>query len=341
MLLNLIWAILNVILIAGISSIFCNAVENFGEKLGISEGVTGAVFAAIATALPETIIPVLALITEPKSQGDIGADISIGAILGAPFMLSTLALFIVTISTLKKRGLTGVIKPERSGVYRDLKFFSIGYILVIIAAFIPHGDLYRYFCYFIAILLFITYISYLYFTVKASKKLIEIGHQTVANNKLLLSSLGLKDTMPIISIQLIFSIIMLILVAKFFIINVVNLSQALNLSTFFISIVLIPIATEMPEKMNSIIWLKQRKDTLAISNITGAMVFQGTLLPIIGILYTNWTIANPIHMISIGATLLATLLFYVKLKRGELHVWMFISNMIIYIISILISFYLS
>ncbi len=38
-----------------------------------------------------------------------------------------------------------------------------------------------------------------------------------------------------------------------------------------------PIATELPEKFNAVIWIRQGKDTLAMGNITGAMVFQASI----------------------------------------------------------------
>jgi cation:H+ antiporter len=41
---------LAIILIA--SELFTNALEHLGERLGISEGVTGSIFAAVGTALP-------------------------------------------------------------------------------------------------------------------------------------------------------------------------------------------------------------------------------------------------------------------------------------------------
>ena len=48
-----------VILVA--AEIFTNALEHLGEKLRISEGVTGSIFAAVGTALPETLVPLLAI----------------------------------------------------------------------------------------------------------------------------------------------------------------------------------------------------------------------------------------------------------------------------------------
>ncbi len=67
-----------IILIA--SEIFTNALEHLGERLKISEGVTGSLFAAIGTALPETMVPIWPwlparrplMLTKRLAWGDIG-----------------------------------------------------------------------------------------------------------------------------------------------------------------------------------------------------------------------------------------------------------------------------
>ena len=124
-----------VILVA--AEIFTNALEHLGEKLKISEGVTGSIFAAIGTALPETLVPLLALLS---SHGDAKTnhDVGVGAILGAPLMLSTLTMFIMAISVIGHRGLGGHLKPEKTGLIRDLDFFIFSFIFAGIALFIPH-----------------------------------------------------------------------------------------------------------------------------------------------------------------------------------------------------------
>ena len=81
-------------------------------------------------------------------------------------------------------------------------------------------------------------------------------------------------------------------------------------------------------------WLRKGKDTLAIGNITGAMVFQGSLLPILGILFTNWSLDNPLPLISILITLIATLWFYFNVNRNNIRVWHFGINGLLYIINI-------
>ena len=48
-----------------------------------------------------------------------------------------------------------------------------------------------------------------------------------------------------------------------------------------------PIATELPEKFNSVIWIRQGKDTLAMGNITGAMVFQSTIPTVVALLFAT------------------------------------------------------
>ena len=84
---DILFTALSLILILASCLIFTNAIEWFGKKLNLSQGVVGSVFAAIGTALPETIIPIIAILyyNDDKSK-----EIGIGAIAGAPFMLSTL-----------------------------------------------------------------------------------------------------------------------------------------------------------------------------------------------------------------------------------------------------------
>ena len=70
------------------------------------QGAVGSLLAAVGTALPESMIAIVAIL-EPVISGDTsgeGALIGIGAILGAPFMLATLAMFVVGVSALVFRG---------------------------------------------------------------------------------------------------------------------------------------------------------------------------------------------------------------------------------------------
>ena len=79
------------------AELFTNGIEWFGKKLDLAEGAVGSVLAAVGTALPETMIPLIAILI---TGGAAANEVGIGAILGAPFMLSTLAMFVTGIAVL-------------------------------------------------------------------------------------------------------------------------------------------------------------------------------------------------------------------------------------------------
>ncbi len=85
---------------------FTNALEHLGERLKISEGVTGSIFAAVGTALPETMVPVVAILSTASTQ-QVREEVGVGAILGAPLMLSTLTMFLMALFAIHKRGWSG------------------------------------------------------------------------------------------------------------------------------------------------------------------------------------------------------------------------------------------
>jgi cation:H+ antiporter len=334
---NFLWLLVLLILIVWISNLFCNALEHLGEKLNISDGVTGSIFAAIGTALPETMIPILALFTTNKNSHN--DDIGIGAILGAPFMLSTLSLFIMAIFTFKKRGINGKLQPHFNSIKRDLKFFIFSYTIAFISIFCQHYKFSNILNSLFTFTLGFNYLIYLLITFKESKILAKSGQTTVAKDKLILAQLcRLNPSIIIISTQLLIAIILLLISANFFIVHVNKISNMYHISSFLIALIIIPIATEMPEKINSIIWLKNNKDTLAIGNITGAMVFQGSLLPIVGILFSNnWNLTSILPLFGIITTLLASLWFYLNVKNHNIRLWHFIINGLLYITSITLS----
>lgn len=318
-------AMLVIILIA--AEVFTNALEHLGEKLGISEGVTGSIFAAVGTAMPETMVPLLAIFAGTSSVTT-NHEIGVGAILGAPLMLATLSLFLMAASVITHRKLSGHLRPERTGLTRDLNFFIVAFLFAAAALFIPHTNAgARYGMGFVMIMI---YVIYVWQTIRASKDLVEEGHATEAEGAMFMSKLGIPTNTATITLQLLIGLALLIAGAKGFINGVEAASAVLGISALMLSLLIIPIATELPEKVNSILWIRKGKDTLAFGNITGAMVFQGTLLPAIGIMLTPWEPRKEV-LAGIIITLIAAIWMRYLMAKGGIRVWHLMVNGALYI----------
>ena len=294
---------------------FTNALEHLGDRLGISEGVTGSIFAAVGTALPEAMVPIVAIFSTATSgaPAQLGEEVGVGAILGAPMMLSTLTLFIMALFVSPQRGWRGALTPEPTGLRRDLRWFLISFGLSAVALFVPHHITLARIG--IGMALVTLYFLYVMVTLRASADLVAEGHGTEAEHALYLSKTSLPTNMPVILIQLALGLGMIVFGANLFVDGIEGLSHWLDISALILSLLIIPVATELPEKINSILWIRRRKDTLAFGNITGALVFQGSLLPAIGVLLTPWSPSPPV-LLGAGLTLLAGGYTYLLVQRG-------------------------
>src|SRR4029079_17411677 len=115
-----------------------NGIEWFGRKLELAEGAVGSVLAAVGTALPETMIPIIAILSGGGSSAAHGGGV--GAILGAPFMLSTLAMFVTGVAVLivaRNRPGRDAMPVDTGVLAHDMRYFAIAYGLAIAAPFLP------------------------------------------------------------------------------------------------------------------------------------------------------------------------------------------------------------
>ena len=134
MLIHMDWVLLVIslfVILAG-AELFTNGVEWVGEGFGLSEGAVGSVLAAVGTALPETILPIIAIASGHAS----GEEIGVGAILGAPFMLTTLAMVVIAVAILLfARGgrRSRDLDIDRGVIRQDLGYFLVMYSLAVVA----------------------------------------------------------------------------------------------------------------------------------------------------------------------------------------------------------------
>jgi len=84
--------------------------------------------------------------------------------------------------------------------------------------------------------------------------------------------------------------------------------------TLVLSLVLAPLATELPEKANSILWVRDDKDSLAVGNVTGAMAFQASLPIAFGLAFTEWQL-EPAALVAGAVGILGGAVALVALRR--------------------------
>lgn len=320
------------IILAG-SELFTNGIEWFGRKLDLAEGAVGSVLAAVGTALPETLIPIIAIFF---STGKSGHDIGMGAILGAPLMLSTLAFFVTGLAVFifKATGRRSLRMNVDVGVLgRDLKTFMFVYTIAIGAMFIPWRPV-KLVVAVILVGIYVFYVRQTFLHESEHEEEHELGrlhfHRKHESPKL-----------RIIVVQVISSLILIVAGASLFVENLSKIALSSGVSAFVLATIITPIATELPEKFNSVTWIRRRKDTLALGNISGAMVFQSSVLPAIGILAAGW--ALNIHAAATGlVAIMATLFLWISLLiKKRLSPYALLAGIVFYAAFLVYTFMLS
>jgi cation:H+ antiporter len=331
-----------VIILAG-AELFTNGIEWFGRKLGLAEGAVGSVLAAVGTALPETMIPIVAILFSGHEHSD---EIGVGAILGAPFMLATLAMFVTGVAVMvqaRRRPLGDVMPVDTKVLGADMRTFAITYGLAIAAAvFLPSDPVWPKIV--VAIVLFVVYAWYVkaHFEADASVDVEDLAplrfHRFDSGRT---AALDGAPRLRAVNVQVLFALGLIIVGAVAFVDAVGTVATSLGVDEVLLTLVVAPIATELPEKFNSIIWVRQGKDTLAMGNITGAMVFQSAIPVSVALIFApeSW-VAGPgtyIAFASAGIAFISSAFIFVPMARtGRLRGRWLLTGGIFYLAYLLI-----
>ena len=311
----------SVIFALGGCTLFANGIEWLGKRLKVSEGAIGSIFAAVGTALPETTIPVIAIFFGTRQEQ---TDVGLGAILGAPFMLSTLVLpilagLLVLYAKMGKRKSAFVLNYQE--VHIDLSFFLIAYGLALACVFVSIPTI----RYGVAALLILLYLVYM--KLKFSSE----PQDSPVLAPLILARRSTVPSYAMIGRQVAIGLIGLVGGAYLFITVVKSLSAELAVSPLLLSVLITPMATELPEMLNSFLWLYRQKDTLAVGNVTGAMVFQGTFPVSVGLIGTSWNL-TPSALAAMGLAIVAVAFNFSQLRGGgHWRPWLLGANALLYI----------
>ncbi|HET8976382.1 MAG TPA: hypothetical protein VFN15_07100 [Solirubrobacterales bacterium] len=296
------------IILAG-ALLFTNAIEWIGHKLDIGEGAVGSLLAAVGTALPETLIAIVALVGATKSE-----DVAIGAIVGAPFLLATLAMGLVGLTAYiyrKRRTQDITLEAHVPTLDRDLTFFMVFFGLSLALGFgapegvrIPAG-----------IVFFGAYVVYVAFTLRGGG---DTQAEETLNALIMERREGLREnpSMAIAVVQVLVGLGAMVGGAHLFVEELVHFAEEIGVEAIVLSLILAPLATELPEKVNSFFWVREGKDSLALGNITGAMVFQSTIPVGIGLIFTDWELGGN-AAISVALGLAGGLMAYWALRLRD------------------------
>jgi cation:H+ antiporter len=266
--------------VLGGAYLFTNAVEWAGYRLHLGEGAVGTLLAAVSTALPESIVPAIAVL-----RGGTGSDeVAIGAIIGAPFMLATVAMALVGITALAfsgRRTQGRALEIHRPTLRRDLVFFLVLFVAALLLGIWGAEPLH-----YVAAALFVAaYGAYVVLTLRRGGK-----RQTASDLPELVADPSKHDPPANLQIAIQFAVGLALIIggAHLFVEQLLTVAERLDASPLVLALILAPLATELPEKANSVLWIREGKDSLALGNITGAMVFQASLPMAIGVGLTTW-----------------------------------------------------
>lgn len=290
--------------------VFVNGVEWVGRKYSFGEKATGTILAAAGTALPESVVTFVAVVFGATAMQK---QIGVGAALGGPLALGTIAYAVVGIMLLllgPKRANLAALKDADGHLARDQLWF-----LVIFLAKIGLGLVAFAFKPWLGLLFLAAYGAYFWKEMKGGE-----GEEEEEGEDLEPLKLAPKLTDPpawLAVVQTLGALVVIFICSKLFVGQLDTLGPRLGMKPQLVALLFSPIATELPEVLNAVIWIRQGKTRLALCNISGAMMIQATVPSALGLLFTPWLFdGSLIAAGAVTAVAIAVLLLVFRLKRA-------------------------
>jgi cation:H+ antiporter len=297
------------IVLAG-ALLFTNAVEWIGHRLEVGVGAVGSILAAVGTAMPETLIAIVALVGAKEGS----EDVAVGAIVGAPFLLATLAMGLVGLFAYlyrDKRDQGVELIVHRPTLERDLIFFLLLFTIAGLLAWGPPAIVRIP----VGIAFLAAYALYIRSTLLGGGEV----QSEESLNPLIFERRSERREDPGLAlcvIQVLVGLGAMVGGAHLFVEELLHIAKSIGVEPLVLALILAPLATELPEKVNSFFWVREGKDALALGNITGAMVFQSMIPVGIGLIFTEWEL-NWHALLSIGLGVAGGLLAYESLHLAR------------------------
>jgi cation:H+ antiporter len=117
--------------------------------------------------------------------------------------------------------------------------------------------------------------------------------------------------------QTLLALVVIFVASRVFVTQLTIVGPWLGIPSAVAALLLSPIATELPETMNAIIWIRQGKHRLALANISGAMMIQATIPTALGLFFTPWLFDDSLALAAM-VTAVAVLGLLTLLRRNAL-----------------------
>ncbi|MFD9355747.1 sodium:calcium antiporter [Streptomyces sp. NPDC060031] len=288
---------------------FVNAVEWLGERLNVGKMAVGTILAAFGTALPESVVTLVAVTTGATEEAK---NIGVGAAMGGPLALATVAYGVTgTMLILKRRKDRAAILAGAAGaagssvalpqggealgdakdmkrLARDQKWFLPIFIVKVALGLVAFA-----FKPALGVLFFAAYAVYFVREIRSSRA-DDTDDEEEELEPLKLQPKASSPATWAVVVQTLAALVVIFFAAHFFVKQLDVIGPMLGLSATVTALLLSPIATELPEIMNAVIWVRQGKVKLALANISGAMMIQATVPSGIGLFFTSWHFDGPL-----------------------------------------------
>jgi cation:H+ antiporter len=288
---------------------FVNGVEWVGRRFNLGATTTGTVLAAFGTALPESAVTFIAVIF---GRNDAAKEIGVGAAVGGPLVLATISYAVVgLVLCLAQRKLhrrDTSLQVDMQRLSRDQAWF-----LAIFALSLALGLVAFPFKRWLGLALFGAYGLYVWREMARDQQ--GEGEQEEIEHL----KLRPRDPNPSLAwaaLQTVLALVVIAIASRIFVSQLEFIGTDLGVSAQFIALLLSPVATELPETLNAVIWVRQGRERLALANISGAMMIQATVPAGLGVLFTPWLFDRPL-IVAATTTACAILLLWNKFRRRK------------------------
>ncbi|MEI7038116.1 sodium:calcium antiporter [Fulvimonas yonginensis] len=292
--LTTLWFLLSAGAIYAACEYFVNGIEWLGRKFRLDATATGTVLAAFGTALPESAVTFIAVVLgRTPEQRDIG----VGAALGGPLVLGTVAYAVVGVALWMNRQrlqrASAVVRVDNARLARDQRWFLSIFVVkcalgLVAFALKP----------WLGVLFLAAYALYVWRELKTGdmaadeEELEPLKFQPHADD----------PAMWRVIAQTVLSLAVIAAASRVFVTQIEVIGLALGLSAHVVALVLSPVATELPETVNALIWVRQGKERLALANISGAMMIQATVPSSLALFFTPWRFDLPLIVAGVLTT---------------------------------------